>query len=155
MSSVYPLGYSNIGNYPIYQPLNADAQIAFAINQILFTGYGLPIQKAISMTLGEQEVNQALSLFRQIQSPSTKLEVFQSAISPGNHADHCDLARKFYYILPTDLQNEFKRQLLIANNYSDDGLGSDFGQIVVDNGFTHKPLAVKAVQAMRLAIANT
>lgn len=152
--SVIPIGNDTAIRYITLQPITTDSQRVLEINRILYHQFGQPIKNALFEFLSNQEVGRALDLFGKIQSPAAKIEAFASAISSDKGFDylHVSPARQFYDALPVDLQNEFKHQLWVANNRSDNGLGLNFGQHIVDKGLTNNEnnaLAKQAVQAMR------
>jgi hypothetical protein len=70
-----------------------------------------------------------LDNFRQLRTPLSKMEVFNTILNATYVTD--DIARQFYENLPEEMQNEFKRQIWIANNEQDNGHGIGYGDYVV------------------------
>jgi hypothetical protein len=152
--SISPIGNDTAVHYVTPQPITPDSQLVLKINKILYSQFGQPIKNMIFEFLSNEEIGRALDLFERIQSRSSKIEAFASAISSdkGFNYLHASPARQFYDALSVDLQNEFKHQLWIANNRSDNGLGLNFGQHVVDTALPNNEnnaLAKQAVRAMR------
>ena len=144
-SSIPSTGYQTPIHYSSDLQMNAEQELVSTIRRLLYTHFA-PVRDTMAYHGPEDNITQALKLFRQIQNQSSKIEAFALVI----FSKEFPRSKEFYYALPIDLQNEFKHQLWISNSCSDNGMGVSFSDHYVENiQLCGNSLAMQAVLAMR------
>src|SRR5690349_7114530 len=143
MAAITPPGVST--PYVHYLPTHTEQEMVNTIQRLLHTDFS-PIRNAMGVLIPQDNVAQALNLFKQIQDRSLKIEAFASVLYSKGFPN----PKEFYNALPVELQNEFNHQLWIANGRSDNGMGVNFGDRFVESSpLCGDGLPMRAVQAMR------
>ena len=146
-SSISSIGYPGPIHHSSDLPMNPEQETVFTIRRLLYSHFG-PIRDAMAYPIPTKEDNitQALNLFRQIQNQSLKIEAFSLVI----FSNEFPRSKEFYDALPDDLQAVFKEKVWIANGCSDNGMGFGFGDhFVANTQLCGHHLAMAAITAMK------
>ena|ERR1700722_1725107 len=122
-----------------------DAHVVATINKIFSA-------TSLDEHLSAVEIDDAMELFKVIQTDKAKLQAFAAAISPGKDSTDLkpDPGQQFYKALPQHLQEKFKDALWAAIDDSR-RRGSDrddFVRRLIDSKITGSETAKRAIQAM-------